>query len=82
MIPVPIIDIAMIDADCFFAADTFEAIRGRTNAVFLDDVRGYKKNSENHDRLSRDAKWEQLAWEPADRHGWSAFRRRDLLKAA
>jgi hypothetical protein len=69
------IDIAMIDADLFFAREELSAVRERTKLVILDDVHAFK-NAYNHEMLGGSQEWEMVAHEPADRHGWSAFRRR------
>jgi predicted O-methyltransferase YrrM len=69
------IDMAMIDADLFFAREELSAILGRTTLIMLDDVCAYK-NASNHEMLAASPEWEMLDYQPADRHGWSAFRRR------
>lgn len=68
------IDIAMIDADLFFATEELNAIIDRCTIVFLDDVHGYK-NAHNHTALSNNPHWQLLQHDPTDRHGWSAFKR-------
>jgi hypothetical protein len=69
------IDIAMIDADLFFAAEELAAVVDRCRVILLDDVHAFK-NTANHETLSADPRFELLAHNPTDRHGWSAFRRR------
>jgi hypothetical protein len=69
------IDIAMIDADLFFAREELAVIIDRTEVIMLDDVHAFK-NAFNHELLSKSDQWRLLDHQPGDRHGWSAFRRK------